>query len=144
MKRKILIVLGVVLLIVGSVFSGVFYEDFGLIRGLRAKHLLAITPEMLTSFRELSGPINMKIEEIEAQYEKDLAALEATRDKARNDFFDLPKKTRDTSEEGILVKYTYLDAVYKIVILENQKNLEVATLQVDRYTKGWVIRSGNI
>lgn len=140
MKHIILKIVAIVLVLAFVIFSGIFYENFGVIRGLRAKHLLKVTPEMIEGFKAMGGPISNKIAEIEAEYEKDMAELVEMRDNARNDFFDLPKATRDTSEEGLDIKYIYLDAVYKIVILENQKNLEVATLQVERYTKGREVR----
>ena len=144
MKSIIFKVLGVILLLSAAVFSGVFYNDFGVIRGLRAKHLLVVTPKMLEGFKTVGGPINAQVTIIEAKYITDLAALESTRDKARNDFFKLPKDTRDTSEEGKIQKTHYLDAAYEMAIIENQKNLEVATLRVDQYTRGKVIRLENI
>jgi hypothetical protein len=144
MKSIIFKVLGAILLLSAAVFSGVFYEDFGAIRGLRAKHLLVTTPKMLEGFKAVGGPINAQVTTIEAKYITDLAELESKRDNARNTFFKLPKDTRDTSEEGKTQKTRYLDAAYEMVIIENQKNLEVATLKVDQYTKGKVIRLENI
>ncbi len=144
MKSIIFKVLGVILLLSIAVFSGVFYEDFGAIRGLRAKHLLVVTPKMLEGFKAVGGPINAQVATIEAKYLIDLAELESVRDKARNDFFKLPRDTRDTSEEGKIQKTRYLAAAYDISILEFQKNLEVSALRVNQYTVGKTIRLENI
>lgn len=42
-------VLGVILLLSAAVFSGVFHNDFGAIRGLRAKHLVTLSPKNVRS-----------------------------------------------------------------------------------------------
>ncbi len=99
---------------------------------------------MLEGFKEIGGPINAQVQNIEAKYEIDLALLEQSGDKARNDFFKLPKDTRDTSVEGKNQKYIYEDSAYNISILEHQKNIEVSTLRLDRYKRGRAVRLENI
>ena len=144
MKSIIFKILGVLVLLSVAIFSGFFYEDFGVIRGLRAKHLLVTTPKMVEGFKAAGGPINAQVATIEAKYITDLAELESIRDNARNNFFKLSKDTRDTSEEGKIQKTLYLNTVYEIVILEYQKNIKVSTLKVDQYTRGKAVRLENI
>lgn len=143
MKKIILISLGVIILITSVVFSGLFNEDFGLIRGLRAKHLLKTNPTMIQELDANGVLMQSRITEIENKYNSEISNLMSIRDKARNDFFNLDKNTRDTSEEGYDVQYTYLDAVYKIVILEHQRNMEVSGVHVERYSRGREIRLTN-
>ena len=145
MKSIIFKVLGVILLLSIAVFSGVFYEDFGAIRGLRAKHLLTLSPKMLEAYKNTpGGDSEDRIAVIEAKYITDLAVLESIRDKARNDFFKLPKNTRETSEEGLIQKNLYLAAAYDISLIEYQRDLEVATIRVVQYTRSKTIRLANI
>lgn len=144
MKKIICVGFLSTLLILVVVFSGIFNENFGLIRGLRAKHLLETTPKMLEGFKEIGGPAKKRLAEIETKYNTEISNLMDIRDKARNDFFKISKDTRDTSKEGHDIKFTYLDAVYNIVILEHQKNMEMSAVNVERYTKGREVRLSNI
>lgn len=145
MKKKISIIFAIILVLAlaFAIFSGVFYENFGIVRGLRARHLLKTNPQMREGLKA-NVPISMKIEEITAKYTKEIDNLKKIRNDARNDFFKLPKDTRDTSEEGIAIKYIYLEAVYDIVLLENQMNLEVSELNLERYSNGKKVRLENI
>lgn len=100
---------------------------------------------MLEAYKNtLGGDSGDQVAAIEAKYVIDLAELESIRDKARNDFFKLPKNTRETSEEGMTQKNLYLVAAYNIALIEYQRDLEVATISVAQYTRSKTIRLANL